>query len=107
MAHLLGNFGHVFGNLDAGDGGTDFPELAAGGTPRFEIPDIDGGGTAAHPQNNYTLVLPAQLLRVRLDISHKLEAGQCQRGKTRNVFEEMSTIHPKFIAHVSSTFVGW
>ncbi len=100
VAHLLGNLGHVLGNLDAGDGSVDLAELAAGRLARLKVPDIDGRGAAAHPQDDDTLVLAAQLLSIGLDVSHEFESGQRQGGITRHVREKMSSIHPRFIGHV-------
>ena len=47
-------------------------ELAARGPPRLEVPDIDGRGAAAHPQDDDALIAAAQLLGVGLDIAKEL-----------------------------------
>jgi hypothetical protein len=74
-------------------------------SPGLQVPDVDGRGTAAHPQDDDALVLAAELLGACLDIAHELQAGQRQRGKSRDVREEMTPVHPGGIGHGIHLFV--
>src|SRR5581483_2202557 len=57
VLHLLGDERHVLADLDAGGAGLDGLEFAAGLFARLEVPDVDGGRAAAHPQDDQALVV--------------------------------------------------
>ena len=104
LVHLRGGPGHMLGDADAWRGGLDFLERPAGAGAGLEVPDIDGSGAAAHPQDDDGLVLPAKLLGIRLNGAGKFEAGKGQVRRGGLVTDP--AVHRSVLEQVTAALAG-
>src|SRR5260370_30387001 len=93
----------MLADLDAGNARIDRTEVAAGGGAGFKVPGIDVAGAAAHPEDDYALMLLPQGRRRSAEALDELHSRQGHERKTRHMFEEMSPIQRWIIALVHST----
>jgi hypothetical protein len=67
VSHLFRDPRHVRADLHALGAGVDRREFTTGRPARLEVPDVNGGGPAAHPHNDEAFVVSPHLLGIGLD----------------------------------------
>src|SRR5262245_22227062 len=90
----------MFANLDAGCGGLNGTELTTVGVTFFQIPQVDGARSAAHPQDDQALVGFLEILLSSSQTGDKLGAGTSQERKPGNMFQEVPAVGCHEVGHL-------
>src|SRR5438270_10947394 len=88
----------MFADLDAGNRRVRRLELATVLRVGFQVPEVDGGGAAAHPEDDDTLV---PLLEVGRGLGQPLDEAHPGHGEQRrpgDVLQEMPAVRHEEIA---------
>ncbi len=92
VVHLLGHQRHMLGDLHvpAGGDGSEGPPIDA---TRLEVPDVDRGRSAAHPQQDDCLLVLLQIGGMGLEGRSKIQGRHSQGGSARDMLHEVTTRH--------------